>query len=484
MARSSTRASHGTRQAPQYLFGGVACAVYAVAFAVGALIHEFQSTIAWWMAVPVAAAAFWVLLRPASPARLVLLLALLAVECVVSLPNPSNHQVAVGILGFGLGPWWLVWWLRDPVAAADPAEFLRRVGPFLRVSFVLLWAFAALAKLNTGFLDVAASCSVWLLESIPLVEVPRALAPLVIAGAVAVEVLVPLLLLFHRTRPVAIVLAFGFHLVSAFAGHSSFSGFAWSMYVLFLPPAMLARAVVTARHAVPARVRVRVRRTVAVAARRGPVALAVLVGGWVLGRYVLLAMLPDSLQGGARRWGAVLLCVAFMGFTGWVLVRLRGHWLPAQGPRASLRVSSGPMLLGIGLLVFTGVMPYIGLKTQAAFTMFSNVRTEPGSWNHLLVPAAVRVFEWQDGGRVTFLGTDDARLAQYIARTGSEEVVLLGARRIVYDFPDATVRYRLHGMERTASPVLADPVLGAPLTPAQEWFGAMRPFADGGTCQQ
>jgi len=49
--------------------------------------------------------------------------------------------------------------MRELVAAVDPAEFLRRVGPYLRVSFVLLWAFAALAKFNTGFLDVAVSCS-------------------------------------------------------------------------------------------------------------------------------------------------------------------------------------------------------------------------------------------------------------------------------------------------------------------------------------
>jgi len=52
-----------------------------------------------------------------------------------------------------------VWRMRELVAAVDPAEFLRRVGPYLRVSFVLLWAFAALAKFNTGFLDVAVSCS-------------------------------------------------------------------------------------------------------------------------------------------------------------------------------------------------------------------------------------------------------------------------------------------------------------------------------------
>ncbi|MGE3254984.1 hypothetical protein, partial [Pseudonocardia sp.] len=445
----TTDRSTAPRQPPPPAFAGTAYAVFAAAFAVGTLIHEFQSTIVWWMAIPVAAAAFWLLLRPARPARLMLVLALLAVESVVSLPSPSNHQVAMGILGFALVPWWLLLRLRDPAAAGNPAEVLRRAGPFLRVSFVLLWVFAALSKANSGFLDVLSSCSVWVLESIPLVEVPHGLHRWVIVATIAFEAAIPLLLLMHRTRPYAVVLAFGFHLVSAFAGHSSFSGFAWSMYALFLPPAVLARGAALgaggARRFVPAGLR-------ALAVGRQAAVLVALVGAWVAVRYGLLALLPDGVQGGARHWGAVLLCVTFMGATGGVLLRLRRHWLPAQGPRADLRVRSGLMLFGIGLLVLTAAMPYLGLKTRAAFTMFSNVRTEPGHWNHLLVPEEVRVFGWQDG-RVTFLGTDDPRLAERITATDSDDVAVVGARAVVDGFPGATVRYRLDGVDRVAAPV-------------------------------
>jgi len=48
---------------------GVAFAVFAAVFAVGTLIHECQSAIVWWIAIPVAVAALVVLPRPASPAR-------------------------------------------------------------------------------------------------------------------------------------------------------------------------------------------------------------------------------------------------------------------------------------------------------------------------------------------------------------------------------------------------------------------------------
>lgn len=473
------RRGHRGAARPSGRFDGIAYAVFAAAFAVGTLIHEFQSTIVWWVAVPVGVAALAVLLRPASPARLVLLLVALALECVAALPDPINHQVLMGILGLTLGPWWLWLRLRDPAAAADPAVMWRRVTPYLRVSFIVLWYAAAVAKLNTGFLDVAATCSKWILESIPFVHVPAALVPPVIGGTIVLELSIPTLLLLHRTRPFAIVVAFGFHLVSAFAGHSSFSGFAWSMYVLFLPPVLLARCVVTVRRSLPETVRGRL----ATAAARPWSALAVLAAVWMAGRYGVMELLPAGLRGGARHWGAVLLCVTFMVSTGWVLVRLRRHWLPARGPRASLRVTSVLMLVGIGLVLFTAATPYLGLKTRAAFTMFSNVRTEPGHWNHLLLPEWVRVFGWQDGGEVDFLDTDDPALARKIAANEAERVPLLGARRLVDEFPDATVRYRLDGVEHVAAPVSSDPVLGAPLTTAQELFGAIRPYADRGACQ-
>ncbi|MGH3566557.1 MAG: hypothetical protein ACRDRH_11105 [Pseudonocardia sp.] len=461
-------------------FNGVAFAVFAIAFALGALIHEFNSTFAWWIAVPVTVAALAVLMRPTSPVRLVVLLGLFVVECVSRLPNPVNHQILVGVLGATLGLWWLGLRWRAPRVATDPALLYERVAPYLRVAFILMWALAALAKVNTGFTDVVTTCSVWILESIPAVQVPQALAPAVIAGTIALELAVPALLLFHRTRPLAVVLAFGFHVVSAFAGHSWFSGFAWAFYFLFLPPAMLARGVVMARRALPERVR----GGLVVAVRRAPVTLAVASVAWLGVRYGLLPKLPGSLAD-ARHWGAVLICVVWMGLSGAILFRLRRHWIPApaRGPRASLRVRSPIMWVGIGLLVLNAAMPYLGVKTRAAFTMFSNIRTEPGHWNHLIVPESMRVFGWLDGGDVRFLDTDDPRLAEKIAGADSEHVVLLGARQLVDGFPDAMVRYTLDGVERVAGPVSADPVLGRPVSMPQEWFGAIRPYAEDGTCQ-
>ncbi|MGD9528167.1 hypothetical protein [Pseudonocardia sp.] len=467
-----------TQRPPGSAFHGVAFAVFAVALAIGALVHEWNSTFPTWVAVPVVVAAFAVLVRPASPARLVLLLGTLLVECLSRLPNPVNHQVLVGILGATLGAWWIGLRIRSPHIARDPAVLYGRIAPYLRVAFILTWAFAAFAKLNSGFTDVVTSCAVWILESVPAIVVPQMLAPAAVWGTIALELAIPVLLLFHRTRPYAIVLAFGFHAVSAFAGHSWFSGFAWAFYVLFLPPVVLARGVVTARRMLPTPLL----DGISAAAAR-PMLAPILAGAaWVAVRYGLAPVLPGSLAA-ARQWGAVLLCVGWMAFTGVVLLRLRSHWIPAPGPRARLRVRSVVMWLGIAVLVVNAAMPYLGVKSRAAFTMFSNLRTEPGHWNHLIVPEQVRVFGWLDGGDVAFLATDDPAMEVAIVENGAGHVVLLGARRIAQEFPDATVRYTLDGVVRVASPVSADPVLGRPLTFAEEWYGAARPYPSGSTCQ-
>ena len=470
------------RAAPGNAFQGVAFSVFAFALAVGALVHEFQSlSLRPETTVPVVVAAFAVLLRPSSPVRLVLLLGLLMVECLTRLPNPVNHQMLLGILGATLGAWWLVLLVRSPRTARDPAALYESIAAFLRVAFILTWAFAALAKLNSGFTDPITTCAVWILESIPAVQVPRALVPAVIVGTIALELAVPTLLLFHRTRPWAIVLGFGFHAVSALAGHSWFSGFGWAFYALFLPPVVLARGVVVARRALPARARA----LVATAVARGPLTLLVLGVAFVATRYGVLPALPPS-HVVARNWGnaqALPLCLAWMGFTGWVRYRVRAHWLPAPGPRAGLRVRSPILWVGIVVLVLNAATPYLGVKTRAAFTMFSNLRTEPGHWNHLVVPESVRVFGWLDGGDVRFLDTDDPGMARLIAVRDAVHTPLLSARRIAADFPDATVRYTLDGAERLASPVRADPVLGVPLSTAQHYYAAIRPYAVGGTCQ-
>ena len=55
-----------------------------------------------------------------------------------------------------------------------------------------------------------------------------------------------------------------------------------------------------------------------------------------------------------------------------------------------LRLAHPVWWLGPALIFVNAVSPYIGLKTQNSFTMYSNLQTENGRWNHALLLPELR----------------------------------------------------------------------------------------------
>ncbi len=47
-------------------------------------------------------------------------------------------------------------------------------------------------------------------------------------------------------------------------------------------------------------------------------------------------------------------------------------------------------------LLFFGSFNYLGLSTAGTFSMYSNITTENGRWNHFFIPSAIKVFSYQD----------------------------------------------------------------------------------------
>ena len=47
------------------------------------------------------------------------------------------------------------------------------------------------------------------------------------------------------------------------------------------------------------------------------------------------------------------------------------------------------------VVLLNGLSPYVGLKTETSWAMYSNLRTEVRP-NHLIVPASAKVFGYQD----------------------------------------------------------------------------------------
>lgn len=121
------------------------------------------------------------------------------------------------------------------------------------------------------------------------------------------------------------------------------------------------------------------------------------------------------------------------------------------------------------------------LSTRYSFTMYCNLQTEPGRWNHLIVPEAIRIFDWQRG-LVQFGEISDPALATEVAAKGEELLALLEARRIA-----SNTRLRQSATSSTVSPDRRarglSSALGAPLSEIEWGFGGLRPVGPEDTCR-
>jgi hypothetical protein len=143
-----------------------------------------------------------------------------------------------------------------------------------------------------------------------------------------------------------------------------------------------------------------------------------------------------------------------------VLWKLAGQRWQQPGPRELLRMP--PALAIFPLAVFlNGLCPYVGSKTETAFAMYSNLRTEEGRTNHLIVPRPLAWFDYQTD-LVEIESSSDPELAElaveghpvpfYVLRRRVAELSGAGAR-------DIAITYQRAGQRHVAAQAELDPAL-------------------------
>lgn len=389
-----------------WLFG-----LFSGLFAVSLILHQI-----WWGGFEVLSphglvvlAAMWALLRPTAVGRFAVVLAAEAVAVALDMPFAGSHTLLVLVVCAAIGVH-LGWTTVRDRRAPGPGAVFEAVAPFLGAALLLVYVTAALAKLNTGFLDPAVSCATsmsrqiaWLDPSLLDPPWPGGPSPAVV-GTIALEAALPVLLALRRTRLLGLGIGVGFHVVLALAGNVPFTALTFALYVAFLPrdTARALRALVgtgSTRWGLPRPV-------------RDVAGLALLVGVWLAAAAAARADPAGVAVGIAVGTRAVVVVMALVAAVLLVAcARSRRRGLP--GDDRTLRVRHPVLIAALALLLVNAASPYLGLKTDASFEMFSNLRTEPGAANHLLVPEAVRVFGGQDE-QLRVVASDDPGL---VART-------------------------------------------------------------------
>jgi len=301
---------------------------------------------------------------------------------------------------------------------------------------IVLYFFVVFHKLNADFFDPVVSCGVTFYAA-QLARLPWLPAsPLFHVGSIyttiVIEAAIPLMLCFARTRNFGILVGMLFHYVVAMnpiSGFYNFSAMLFAMFALFAPHRLMSQPPIGSR-----------------AFRIGAVAVAAASGAIA----VLVRMLPRTAPPQLD-----LFLVVWDVYGAALIVAFAAHmWRTRHAvgrPTARLFAMPAQALLVLPLAVFlNGVMPYLGLKTETSWAMFSNLRTEGDRSNHWLIPASSQVFDFQRE-LVQVTSSSDGSL-QWVAKR-HQLVPYFEVRRR----PAASVSYVRDGVEVRFARVSDDP---------------------------
>lgn len=301
------------------------------------------------------------------------------------------------------------WRRGSPVDSQVRAEVYTRFAPVLRATTIAVYYLIFISKLNWDFVNLDTSCLTDMYQQVvdrfaPL-PIPTAdwALDLALWAFLAVEIVLPVFLMFERTRYVALLIGLPFHLLLGLIGHRTFSAFIYALYFLFCMEPMLALL---------SDIRSRIRREVLDRAVKLARVIVPLLGAaaalvYLTGDYTEPRGVLAPFDYGPEIW-FFWACAIGLLFTAAILREYRSREPRRPQPMPSVR--PGWLWAFFGIAIVNGLSPYLGLKTQTSYTMYSNLRTEAGVNNHLFMPA-LRLTDYQDDF-VEIVSTDHPEIAK------------------------------------------------------------------------
>lgn len=417
---------------------------FAVLFALATVLYHRWS---WFplsiKALPLVAAAL-VVVKPSASWRFAALLALQTAYAYRDLPGANTNRTLMVFLGATMLCAWPVAWFRAK-RRPSKVEWFRCFEPALRLELLIVYAWAAWHKLNVDWFDIYKSCGVDLYLRVtsrapflPWPSGPTALS-CVVVGTVLLEGLLPFLLFARPTRWLGLALAFALHFGFGLTMFFDFSMLMMSLLFLFAP-AELARALIDSP-------RLSLRARLGLTTRQWSWAVPLTALVFVL---VTRKVFWDMYDAFALAWWSLPPLLAIVAWT-----IARGRWTWPSGPR--LLAMPAPMASFPLAVLLNGVCPYVGSKTETAFAMYSNLRTEGGRTNHLLIAWPLELFDYQTD-LATIESSSDPQLAAlaektypvpfYVLRKRVAELREAGAKDVAIAFERGGVRTVVAAAER------------------------------------
>jgi hypothetical protein len=419
--------------------------VFAILWAVATLFHMahsgvFDSQLNYAL---LSVAALYVVFRPSLPG-FVLLILLQLFDAVYRMPLTTNHWIFTAFVNLTILHTILYLVVRRRSFTLNRGDVLLTFAPIVRAEVIILYFFTFFHKLNAGFFSSGSSCAADLLKAqhidalIPLNDTTFAFSPYF---TIIIEFMIPVLLCFKQTKHVGILTGLFFHCVLSYSSYNAFYDFSsmlFAVYFLFAGPGFADTIVETLR-------RLRTAAMAMVSPGRYSIERLLLSIFCVVAALAMVYWLNKKLDTFKSFhlyffWAvySALFVYCFMVF--WVATKRKHDDSLSFVPRHwSFYV--------LPCIVFlNGAAPYLGLKTENSFAMFSNLRTEGGITNHYIIPVTFQVFPYQKDV-VQIVSSSDPYLQSLAVK--DKQLVLFEFSNYVHQVKPVKVEYLLNGKRNT-----------------------------------
>lgn len=331
------------------------------------------------------------LVRPSSTLRLLFFLAMQLCVTIRYMPNVSNHEIFYAFANLTILQTVLYNTVKRRTFQLNKADLFRTFAPVIRLELIIFYFYVVFHKFNTDFFNPEVSCATDFYNEQNSYSILPTSNTIFLANAyftIIIEALIPLLLCFKRTRKSGIFIGLIFHSVIAYNPINRFfdiSAAIFAAYVLFMN-IDFSSTWYTYRQKL--RLYISGIKGKSFSTMKMILACAILV---CFTFYVFLStkMVQDYFR---------YIFWTFFSFT-FIYIYLKSINFRITDRENTIEKTfalAHPSFFLIPTLVFlNGLCPYVGLKTDYSFSMFSNLRTEGGMTNHFFVPVSAQIFDYQ-----------------------------------------------------------------------------------------
>lgn len=424
-----------------------------------------------WADLPVVLAAILVLIRPRNPYFLLSASAANIVVFLMSSPTGSNHWTMQFFINVMLWASYFMLAFTRRSWRINPDDWLDIFRPAVCIYVLLLYLFASLHKLNSGFLFSEHSAALRIYHNIAygwyseymgvvahLIPTDEAFLAIVPHLSIFIELAIPALLFFKPTRLVAIFVGMSFHGLLSIRGYApqiDFPIVLGATYLLFMPNGGI--------DIINASVLRRLREYRFYEPFKSIIVPAILLAVIFVPLLYSLPAQPYNYWftfANLKLYFWATYAAVYIAMAGFLILRLgRAQFDHSLQLFRSLRLPLIPILVSV---CFLGMSPYLGLRTSGAFTMYSNLETMGGKSNHLFMPTELQIFDYQKQVCVIETTAEDIPAS---ALTG-ELLTYYQFRQLTRKNPEEAITYTFKGERYELARIADKPELVAEAT----WF--------------